>query len=242
MPSAKEDLLSSNRAVLDGYRRGDRAASLQVFRFYVDDVYRWVRQGVWVTSDGQRTVVGAILDAVELEEVVQDVFLRVFRPGAREGYDGIRPFRGYLLSITRNILIDAARKRNVQAKGNAKIRWSPEPEPPTPEELADQQALRQTLQALKKEASKEEQVVWTLRFEEGKSLRKVGEEMGVSMHRVRRVEASLRNRVLQMLRKTQRVSADLLSRSLRDSLQKEDLGPSDTQQTHTQPQDTYEEA
>ena len=106
----------------------------------------------------------------------------------------------------------------------------------------DQQALRQSLQRLKLEASDEEQLVWTLRFEEGKSLRKVGEEMGVGMHRVRRVEANLRNRVLQMLRKTRRDDADLLSFSLRGSRQKEDLGTSNTQNTHIQPQDTYEEA
>jgi|GEM_PF-593939 len=200
MPEAKDDLLSTDRAVLDGYRRGERSASLQVFRFYVDDVHRWVRQGVWVHAEGQRTLVGAVLDAVDIEEVVQDVFLRVFRPAAREGYDGVRPFRGYLLSITRNVLIDAARKRKVQTKASAKISWSPDAEPLSPEENAGQQQLRDALASLKQDASDEERRVWTLRFEEGLSLRAVAAQLQLGMHRVRRVESLLRDRVLRMLR------------------------------------------
>ena len=43
-------------------------------------------------------------------DLVQEVFLRAFDERARLGYDGLRPYRPYLLRIAKNLRIDTARR------------------------------------------------------------------------------------------------------------------------------------
>ena len=47
----------------------------------------------------------------EVMDVVQEVFLKAFIESARLQYDGLRPYGPLLRQITRNLLIDRARRR-----------------------------------------------------------------------------------------------------------------------------------
>jgi RNA polymerase sigma-70 factor, ECF subfamily len=49
--------------------------------------------------------------AANVEDLVQDSFMRAFSPPARAAYDGIRDYGPYLLTIVRNTVADALRVR-----------------------------------------------------------------------------------------------------------------------------------
>jgi RNA polymerase sigma-70 factor (ECF subfamily) len=87
--------------LLRAFRRGDRAALDVVYHQCVDDVERMVRQGLRALGK---------LAAANLEDVMQEVFLRAFSDMARAGYDGVRPYGPYVLTIARHVLVDWAKR------------------------------------------------------------------------------------------------------------------------------------
>src|SRR5262245_21462914 len=91
--------------LLPAFRRGDRSALEAVYRRYVSDVVRLLRLGV--TSGGARA---RGIDGHALLDAAQDVFVRAFGEAGRLGYDGIRPYRAYLLRIAQNLRIDQLRR------------------------------------------------------------------------------------------------------------------------------------
>jgi RNA polymerase sigma factor (sigma-70 family) len=104
-------VFENNRALLDGFRAGRRDALAAVYERYVDDVARLVRAGFTVTTaDGPVRVSGAVDVDVE-HEVLQETFVKAFAPAARAGYDGLRPYRPYLMRIAQHVMIDRFRRR-----------------------------------------------------------------------------------------------------------------------------------
>lgn len=101
-------VLEEDRALLARFRAGDREALALVFRSYAADVIRLARFGFVVPSSPPARVPGVSPDA-QLD-VLHDVFARAFAPSARSAYDGLRPFRSWLLRITKNLRIDQCRR------------------------------------------------------------------------------------------------------------------------------------
>jgi RNA polymerase sigma-70 factor (ECF subfamily) len=93
--------------LLRAFRAGDREALASVYWAYVDAVAAVVRHGARLTPDA--AVGGAPRD--DWGDLVQETFSRAFAERARLGYDGLRPYRPYLLTICRNLLADHARRR-----------------------------------------------------------------------------------------------------------------------------------
>src|SRR6478672_2492853 len=91
--------LEWDRELLSAFRAGERAALERVYLAYVDDVFRLIAVGFERNPHEQRSL-------------VQDVFVRAFSDRARLGFDGIRPYRPYLLTIARNVLVDRARAQS----------------------------------------------------------------------------------------------------------------------------------
>lgn len=182
--------LTRNRALLDAFRRGERAALERVYRAHVDDVVRLFRHG-FVAGEAR---VAGLGDLDRCLELTQDVFLRAFSPAARAGYDGLRPYRPYLLRIARNLLIDRLRAggREVPlaavADGpEAEARLFP-PEVPEPEADLHRQRLKEATQAFLASQDAELQRFVTLRFVEDRSQYEVLEAMAVTRRRVRTLE------------------------------------------------------
>jgi RNA polymerase sigma-70 factor (ECF subfamily) len=99
--------LRSDRQLLSGFRRGDRAALEDVYWAYVGEVARVGRFGLKSRSGAR---VPGVVRAHELPDLVQEVFARAFARPAREAYDGIRDYTPYLVRLAANILIDRHRK------------------------------------------------------------------------------------------------------------------------------------
>src|SRR5688572_11286852 len=98
-------LLSRDRQLLEAFRRGDRAALGEVYRHYAPLLTRQLFHGLRVQIEGRpmRVEIGGWCDA---EVIVQETFTRAFQQRARESYDGLRSYSGFLLGVAKNILLD----------------------------------------------------------------------------------------------------------------------------------------
>ena len=185
-------VLLEDPALLRRFRAGDRQALEIVYRRFVRDVWALMRMGFPSSASGVR--VPGITDRALLSDSVQ----------ARVGYDGLRPYRPYLLRIARNVRIDQLRKSGREVllgdAGSSALDLDAlveanAPVPELDEELSA--ATRAYVETLDPEAQRFVQ----LRFAEDRHQLEVAEQMSVSRRRVRTLEA----RVLSGLRKALRL-------------------------------------
>ena len=97
-----------NRDLLNRFREGERAALSRVYRFYVNDIELQLRR--WSASAGG--ISGLRNDYSLQQDVLQEIFIKAFSPNVRAAYDGIRPYRPYLVTIARSVLVDHLRKKS----------------------------------------------------------------------------------------------------------------------------------
>ncbi len=195
-------IFEGNRDLLDGFRGGDPAALTEVYLHYVDRVALVVRRGFALSGAGR--VPGAA-DAETERELVQEVFLRAFSAKARLAYDGLRPYRPYLLRIAMNLLIDRCRRqgRDVpleDVEGALDLAdWKNEGD--QPEEALDWRervkATREYLLGL--DPALRELV--RLRFEQELSQYEVMERLKLSRWRVRSLEKKVQDGLVKHLKR-----------------------------------------
>lgn len=92
---------------LQSFRRGERAALTQVYSAYVDEVESFVRS--FFASQYQKYRLA--IRAVDLEDVVQEIFTRAFSDTARLSFDATRPYGPFLGAVARNLVVDWTRRR-----------------------------------------------------------------------------------------------------------------------------------
>ncbi len=109
------ELLQSEEHI-EAFRRGDRELLGEVYRHYVGDVEKMLRGGFTFTSKGETVRFRGISQPFRLQEAVQESFIHAFRDKARQAYDPAREFRPYLLTITRNLIIDRYRRRKLESQ------------------------------------------------------------------------------------------------------------------------------
>jgi RNA polymerase sigma-70 factor (ECF subfamily) len=93
--------------LLRPFRDGERPALERVYFGYVDVVGAIVRRGVSFSS-GAHVAGTTHADGADL---IQETFVRAFEERARLAYDGLRPYRPYLLTICRNLMASWASQR-----------------------------------------------------------------------------------------------------------------------------------
>jgi len=203
-------LLIDDRALLDAFRRGDRTALERVYSTYARDVAAQLRRGFSFQSSGRTCRFHGTRSAADLEDRVHDVFSRAFSDSARLGYDGLTPYKTYLFTIARNLVIDDFRR-----KERALVEYSIDPpevsEPidqndatePTlgamspsgdPEKDAQTRQLLGLVDTFKRELPERERTVWRLRFEEEKEHKDIAVETGLSESKIKTSEGRIRER------------------------------------------------
>ena len=199
-------IFENNRELLDRFRGGDRAALVEVYEAYVDDVATLARRGFTMEAHGHVYVAG--FDAQDEYELVQDTFLRAFGDKARISFDGLRPYRPFLLRITKNLMIDRLRARRAQGRqggvgdidevleSNTAVAVIEDPA----EDLHWDELSAKTADFLA-ELDQEARDVIRLRFEDDLSQDAVAERLGCSRRRVRTLEARVQKRLQRHLRK-----------------------------------------
>ena len=199
--------LETDRALLDGFRRGDRWALERVYALHVDDVARFLRSGFVFESGGATVRYAGAPSEFQLEDWVHDVFLRAFADGTRTQYDGLRPYGPYLHRIARNLVIDELRRKEHRLRTH--VEELPEPEvvtdyapehPVSPERLAEQRQLNQHIEAYISKLPTREQQVYRLRFVEGLDQREVARRAGLSASKVKTSERRIRAGFIDHLR------------------------------------------
>lgn len=100
-----------DRAILDGFRRGDRAALAAVYRAHAKDVGRAAALGFSFKAGADVHRFFGYRTPHEQQDAVQEVFVRAFSERGRQGFDGLSPFGAYLRGILKNLVIDDFRKK-----------------------------------------------------------------------------------------------------------------------------------
>ncbi len=193
-------LFRERQELLLPFREGDKSALEAVYRRYVRLVETVLREG---TRVGQSRV---FTNDVEVQkDLVHDVFARAFSVRARMGYDGIREYRPYLLTIARNVLVDWARKRretlpgNIDALIDGMVVETAEP-------WADPKTMR-VVEAYIAQLPDELRRLHTLRYDDGLSQDETAKLLGLTRQNVRTLEAKLRTGLSQALANQDRAKA-----------------------------------
>ena len=185
--------------LLQDFRAGVREALAQVYEFYFKDVFRLVKRG-FVLSGPPPVAVPGLVNPGAQQDVVQDVFVRAFSESARLGYDGIRPYRPYLLRIAKNLRIDQERRQRRE-----RLTYDPEletpegtdepgdaPVPPLSQEDAlDFARRRRATLAFLETVDAETRAYANLRFVEELSQAEVASTLQVTRRRTRTLERRL---------------------------------------------------
>ena len=112
-------LLVERRDLLARFKTGERRALEEVYRHYVADVANFLRRGFSFTSRERTFRFSGYLQPFDLDNAVQETFVRAFKDSARLGYDGLHSYKNYLLAIARNLVVDDGEVRLVQVMCHA---------------------------------------------------------------------------------------------------------------------------
>ncbi len=200
-----------NRNLLDAFRRGDRETLAAVYHEYVDGVAKLVARG--------------IRERDRQHDLVQEVFLRAFSEAARRSYDGISPYRPFLLRIARNLMIDEARKAGRAVEPLEVLDEDPgtngAPDS-SPEDDLEWRTLREATVAYCATLSETLQRFVKLRFEDESSQRDIAEALQVTRRKVRtwekEVHDGLRRHLRQVRLRPETASKDSAPHRVREGL------------------------
>lgn len=194
-------IFANDRGLLDRFRRGERDALAAVFEHYVDDVATLARRGFTIESSGHAYVRGASRDGEY--ELVQETFAKAFAEKARLAYDGLSPYRPYLLRITKNLMIDRYRAQQKEARTvelDALELDALEAAGEEPPDLHWQKLSAATAEYVATLETQQREFV-KLRFEDGGSQDRVAQELGCTRRKVRTLERDVQNGLRSWLKR-----------------------------------------
>ncbi|MGC4116837.1 MAG: sigma-70 family RNA polymerase sigma factor [Myxococcales bacterium] len=185
--------LAEDRELLEAFRRGDRSALMEVYREYSRAVFGLLTDGFSYESGGRSLVFRGFTLPWAREEAVQEIFARAFQPSARLAYDGVRPYRNYLLTIARNHVLDLVRGQSREV-----LVSEPPDEGQTPDLASaadlDAQELQAHVAAFLASLDPYERALFEARFRSGKTIAQTAQALGVTQHRIKSDEPRLQKR------------------------------------------------
>jgi RNA polymerase sigma factor (sigma-70 family) len=197
MPALEQD-----RELLAAFRAGNAELLARIYHALVDDVFRVAALG-FVTANG---TIRPERDPDEQRAIVQEVFVRAFSERARVAYDGLRPYRPYLLTIAKNLMVDRARTRSTESSRATEIDVDAIISTDAAitgdvEETIEQQELRAAAAAYVETLDETSRGFVRLRFDQDLSQADVAEALGVTRRRVRTLEARVMTGLRRYLKK-----------------------------------------
>ncbi len=196
--------LTEHRSLLDGYRAGDAASLREVYLHYAPGLMEFLRHGFAFDSRGKRCFFKGYQASFDLENAMQEVFLRVFAATARERYDGLRPFVNYIFGIGRNFIIDEYRRRraavelfaeidDVQTKAidsdSANASFDPEVH-------SEEKEIGSLLSEFLADSDEKTQAYYKFRYGQHLTQNEVAQEMQLTRIQIRRIESRFRKELL----------------------------------------------
>src|SRR5256885_12936104 len=216
-------LLIERRELLERFRKGERRALEEVYRHYVADVSKFLERGFTFQSRDKHLRFTGYSQPFDVDNAVQETFVRAFKESARLGYDGLHSYKNYLLAIGRNLVVDEFRNREVamspfvyqEAGAQARVE-APQvhdgeeaapmqamPSSDSTQISAEQEFLRQELAQLYSaffaRLDERDRIFFRARFEDQKTQIEAGEACGLSHMQARTLEKKLRERFLKFM-------------------------------------------
>lgn len=214
-------LLIERRELLDRFKRGERRALEEVYRHYAPDVAAFLQRGFTFTSGGRTLRFSGYAQPFDLDNALQETFVRAFKESARLAYDGLHPYKGYLLAIARNLVLDEFRNREVAMSpfidqldaggGDAAVGHEGEDAAPSASVSdapsagisAEQEFLRHELgrlyAAFVARLEEKDRTFFRHRFEEQQTQVEAGANSGLSHMQARTLEKKLRRAFLEFM-------------------------------------------
>lgn len=202
----KSDPLTEDREWLRGFKDGDPSALHRLYAVYVKDIVEFLKRGFSFGASDRQLNFRGFKEPWQLENAVQEVFIRAFSEPARQGFDGIRPYRNYLFRIAKNTVIDAFRQKKSDALNVEEICALEEQEisehqkTADPEQdLADKQLMAQVA-AFVGGLEQEARSLFEVRFVQGASVEDSARILKWSEYKVKRGEAKIKKRFFLQLK------------------------------------------
>jgi RNA polymerase sigma factor (sigma-70 family) len=98
-------MLHEDRKLLAAYRAGETWAFEILYRTFSEPVRRFLAGGFTFLSRGRTCRYRGGVAGIDAESILQETFARAFAPATRTHYDGERPFKNYLFSIAKNLVL-----------------------------------------------------------------------------------------------------------------------------------------
>lgn len=208
-------LLVEDRALLDGYRRGDTKALERIYRAYAPDVAKVLRHGFSFNSGGRACRFHGARSEFDLEDRLHDVFARAFGERARTNYDGLTPFTAYIRTIAKNLVIDDFRKKErVLVEYSVELPEPDERDAPAgasepllghvettgrPEHDRGQAEVVELVGQFKRGLKDRERDVYELRFEQELEHDEISRATGLSSSKIKTSEQRIRTRFFRFM-------------------------------------------
>lgn len=193
--------LVKDQALRERFKAGDLEALAQVYRAYAPMLFAFLRRGFGFESKGTRCFFSGDLEPWQLENIVQEVFVKAFSAKSRASYDGLRPFQNYLFTIAKNTMIDHHRRGGREVLGDDAIEAAEgkSDHSESPEEAAFARELQEHITAFEQTLSPLERSIFQKRFKKGLSVELVARQLKCSEHRVKRTGASVKKRFFKAM-------------------------------------------
>ncbi|MFC1612217.1 RNA polymerase sigma factor [Myxococcota bacterium] len=198
-----------SRLVEDGqlrkrFRGGDPEALAQVYNEYLRPVFAHLSRGFMIESKGRKIWFSGFSDPLDLDDTVQEVFVRAFQEQARLAYDGLRPYLNFLLTIARNLVIDKLRRQTgrpgplTESQGVLRHIGA---RPPQPDQMAESREIDAEVEAFIGGLTDSEREIFDTRFLQALSVEDTARALSISEYKVKRTEKSLRKRFFHAMRR-----------------------------------------
>lgn len=203
--------MHSDKKLLAAYRAGETWAYEQLYRTYAEPVSRFLASGFTFLSRGRLCRYQGNAAGIDADAVVQETFARAFSASTRRNYDGERPFKNYLFSIAKNLVLrEFLRKDRVlnvehteettDALARQGVDLGLTTAERSPERSAMDDQLQDVTEAFITELDEEEKQFFSLRFARGLTQQATAAQMQVTRARVKLLEKQIRARFLECLR------------------------------------------
>lgn len=199
--------LESDRTLLKGFRRGDQEALVAVYRGYVESLAGFFVGGFNFSSGGQPGRFQGFRDHADLHNAIQETFARAFTERARLGYDGLRPYENYLLTIGRNVVIDEYRRAEKRMSHfamsevpEAEIHEAGAQSQASTDRGAEQSELAKLMDTFLATLSPLEQAVVEQRFRQQLPQREAAAALGMGRMKLRLLETKVRKKALSFFK------------------------------------------
>jgi RNA polymerase sigma factor (sigma-70 family) len=205
-----------DKKLLAGYRKGETWAYEALYHEHAEPVRRFLVGGFTFVSRGRTCryrgggYAGGV-GSIDVDGVVQETFARAFSESTRRNYDGERPFKNYLFSIAKNLVLrEFQRKERVLGVDQTDettdmlarrgVNFGLTSQSHSPEHQVADDQLHTVTHAFIAELDDEEQTFFSIRFARGLTQEATAREMGVTRARIKLLEKQLRARFLERLR------------------------------------------